>query len=128
QPALARDGVYQEAQRLVRWHYQWLVVHDFLERIVGKQVVDDILRTEGYAAHGLTVGLPSFHLRFFAWRNDPFMPVEFSAAAYRFGHSMIRPDYHLNEQLKNKRQGREIPIFDESKTPDLRGSAPLKEN
>src|SRR5258706_16443742 len=25
------------------------------------------------------------------------MPVEFSAAAYRFGHSMVRPGYRLND-------------------------------
>ena len=30
-------------------------------------------------------------LEFFHWKNDPFMPVEFSVAAYRLGHSMIRP-------------------------------------
>ena len=36
-------------------------------------------------------------LKFFHWRNDPFMPVEFSVAAYRLGHSMIRPGYRLND-------------------------------
>ena len=28
------------------------------------------------------------------------MPVEFSTAAYRFGHSMVRPIYRLNTQLQ----------------------------
>jgi hypothetical protein len=36
-------------------------------------------------------------LEFFHWKNDPFMPVEFSVAAYRLGHSMIRPGYRLND-------------------------------
>lgn len=35
-------------------------------------------------------------IRFFHWRNNPFMPVEFSVAAYRLGHSMVRPGYRLN--------------------------------
>jgi hypothetical protein len=36
-------------------------------------------------------------LKFFHWKNNPFMPVEFSVAAYRLGHSMIRPGYRLND-------------------------------
>jgi hypothetical protein len=34
--------------------------------------------------------------RHFTWRNDPFIPVEFSVAAYRFGHSQVRPSYRAN--------------------------------
>ena len=43
--------------------------------------------------------------QFFTWVNEPFIPVEFSGAAYRFGHSMVRPDYDLNETVQ------EVPIF-----------------
>jgi hypothetical protein len=43
-------------------------------------------------------------MKFFHWRNDPFLPVEFSVAAYRLGHSMIRPGYRLNEEVL-------LPIF-----------------
>ena len=32
----------------------------------------------------------------FTWRNDPYIPVEFSVAAYRFGHSQVRPSYRGN--------------------------------
>ncbi len=35
-------------------------------------------------------------LHFFNYKCDPFMPVEFSGAAYRFGHSMVRPAYRLS--------------------------------
>ena len=73
--------VFTEAQRLVRWHYQWIIVHEFLEKTVGKPVVDDIL-TDGR--------------KFYKWRNQPFIPVEFSVAAYRFGHSQVRPSYRSN--------------------------------
>ncbi|MEH3120933.1 MAG: heme peroxidase family protein [Sphingomonas phyllosphaerae] len=77
----APDQIFAEAQRIVRWHYQWIVVHEFLRRTCGDEVVDDVL-TNGR--------------RFYAWHNEPFIPVEFSVAAYRFGHSQIRPSYRLN--------------------------------
>src|SRR5262249_27533323 len=53
-------------------------------------------------------------LKFFNWRNQPFMPVEFSVAAYRFGHSMVRREYSLNDKAE------ELPIFSDTE-PDLRG-------
>src|SRR4051794_37954966 len=51
-------------------------------------------------------------LQFYHWRNEPFMPVEFSAAAYRFGHSMIRPIYRLSTELTE-------PVGDEH--PSIQG-------
>ncbi len=62
--------IFAEAQRVVRWHYQWLILHEFLPKTVGQAMVDDVL-----------TGGP----KHFKWRNDPFIPVEFSVAAYRFG-------------------------------------------
>lgn len=38
-------------------------------------------------------------LKFYKWRNEPFIPVKFSVAAYRFGHSMVRPLYRLNQNI-----------------------------
>jgi Animal haem peroxidase len=73
--------VFAEAQRLVRWHYQWIILHEFLEKTVGKPLVDDIL-TSGR--------------KFYKWRNQPFIPVEFAVAAYRFGHTQVRPSYRSN--------------------------------
>jgi hypothetical protein len=69
--------VFLAAQQLLRWHYQWIVLHEFLPLICGKPLVDDVLE------HGP---------RFFhpVPGKEPFMPVEFSVAAYRFGHSTIR--------------------------------------
>jgi hypothetical protein len=64
--------VFAEAQRVVRWHYQWLLVHEFLPATVGQGVVDDVLQNGR---------------KHYRWRNDPFIPVEFSVATYRFGHS-----------------------------------------
>lgn len=75
------DEVFAEAQRIVRWHYQWLVLHEFLPATVGPATAADVL-AEGP--------------RHFRWRNDPYIPVEFSVAAYRFGHSQVRPSYRAN--------------------------------
>jgi 8-oxo-dGTP pyrophosphatase MutT (NUDIX family) len=80
-PGYTDGEIFAEAQRVVRWHYQWLVIHEFLVRTVGDELVEDLL-TNG----------PEH----FEWRNDPYMPVEFSVAAYRFGHSQLRPSYRAN--------------------------------
>jgi hypothetical protein len=73
--------VFAEAQRVVRWHYQWLVLHEFLPLTVGDALTNDVL----------TNGPLHYH-----WHNDPYIPVEFSVAAYRFGHSQVRPSYRAN--------------------------------
>ena len=71
-----------EAERVLRQHYQHLVVHDFLKRVADPAVVDDIV-TNGN--------------RWFNALGEPFfMPLEFAAAAYRFGHSMVRTSYDFN--------------------------------
>jgi hypothetical protein len=88
---------FQEIQQQVRWHYQWIVVNDFLKTICGEDVVEDILPDFG-KRKPIWKLRPNFSL--FKWRNEPFMPIEFSAAAYRFGHSMVRPIYRLNTELK----------------------------
>lgn len=87
---------FQDIQQQVRWHYQWIVVNDVLPRICGEDVVGSILPHLG---KDLPIWENPPRLAFFKWRNDPFMPVEFSVAAYRFGHTMVRPIYRLNQQL-----------------------------
>ncbi len=75
------NAIFAEARQLVTWHYQWMVLHDFVERITEKGLVARILQ------HGR---------RFYRFKKRPFMPVEFSAAAYRLGHSMVREVYSHN--------------------------------
>ncbi len=87
---------FQTVQQLVRWHYQWLVLFDFLPRIIGRHQVEAILP---HIKSGKSIFEERPKLFFFHWRKSPFMPVEFSGAAYRFGHSMVRPVYRLS--LKN---------------------------
>jgi hypothetical protein len=74
------DEIFREAQRLTRWHYQWIIVHEFLPQIIGQTLVNDILR------NGRRIYRPSVG----------FMPVEFQGACYRMGHSMVRSSYRAN--------------------------------
>jgi hypothetical protein len=70
------------ARQITLWHYQWLLVNEHLPQIAGQQVVNDVLKNGN---------------RFYnAPPGDAFMPIEFGAAAYRFGHSMVRPSYRAN--------------------------------
>jgi hypothetical protein len=70
--------LFAEARRIVTWHYQWVVVNNFLRTLCGNWIVDDIL------ANGRKVYRPEC-----LGDNEPFIPIEFATAAYRFGHTMI---------------------------------------
>ena len=63
------------------WHYQWIVVHEFLPEICGDARVRAALRKRRL---------------FRPHRGQAQIPVEFQAAAYRMGHSMVRPSYRAN--------------------------------
>ena len=81
--------LFEEARRIVRWHYQWIVTHDFLRRVVGRKMAEEVLR-DGTREAPVPA---SVRLRHFTWQDEPYIPIEFSGAAYRFGHSMVRPAY-----------------------------------
>jgi heme peroxidase len=92
-----RDPAFDDVQRLVRWHYQWVVLTDFLPRIVGEDLMAWLL--PGFAERRINIHTHPPSLQFYRWRKEPFMPIEFSAAVYRFGHSMVRPIYRLSSEL-----------------------------
>jgi hypothetical protein len=77
---LEDDEVFERAQRLTRWHYQWMIVHEFLPLFIGQ---------------ALTTQIVNNGRRFYRPRVA-FMPVEFQGAAYRFGHTLVRPSYRAN--------------------------------
>ena len=80
------NGAFQAARRILRLHYQWMVVHDFLPSFIDAEVLKDIL------AQFEAGGLPKPFTK-----DSPVMPIEFSGAAYRFGHATVQNDYELND-------------------------------
>jgi Animal haem peroxidase len=87
------ERIFQMAQRLVRWHYQWIVLNEFLPLTIGQERVTEILR-RGPRFYNVQDSLSS--QRFRSQSRNPLIPIEFSVAAYRFGHSQVRPSYRLN--------------------------------
>lgn len=92
---LAPDGrpsalLFRAAQREVVRHYQWMLLHDYLPRMVDPTIVDDVL------ANGRRLFEPSPRPG-----DQPTMPIEFSVAAFRLGHSQIRDDYEWNRVFKS---------------------------
>jgi hypothetical protein len=78
------DGtLFERARRLVCWHYQWIIRHDFLPRILHSEVWNHQQnRTRRKPGSSFSI------------------PIEFSLAAFRFGHSMVRNAYRLNCRQK----------------------------
>ena len=93
------DRVFDEAGQQLRWHYQWIILHEFLPSLVGQTLIDQVLR-EGP--------------RWFPPAHGVFIPLEFADGAYRYGHSQIRHRYRLNSQTSP------VPLF-----PDLLGFRPV---
>jgi hypothetical protein len=102
---LRRDGVsegeiFDRARTALTWHYQRIAVHDFLPRLVGAPLVEQVLAEGG---------------RWFAPPpRKAYIPLEFADAAYRYGHGQIRHTYRLVDG------GPTVPLF-----PDLVGFGPL---
>ena len=93
---------FADAQQLVRFHYQYMVLNDFLPRIVNADVLAGLQTNKRYDRN---------KLEFYRPKHDSFMPIEFSAAVYRLGHSMVRPGYRLNGKIL-------LPIFPTDKEPE----------
>ena len=89
----AAKEIFKEAQQQVRWHYQWIILNEFLPLTIGQDRVDDILR---HGPHFYKVTDRTQDSFFRSPRREPLIPVEFAVAAYRFGHSQVRPSYRLN--------------------------------
>lgn len=80
---------FELAHESLAWHYQWILVNDFLKRILDEEVLN---RTVLYGPSHFDV-------------ENPSMPIEFSVAAYRFGHTMVRANYDFNNNFPNSSLG-----------------------
>ncbi len=87
---------FEAARRAVRMHYQWIILNEFLPAFVDAKVLKEV-------HHKLSHGeLPA------PFKPDsPIMPIEFSGAAYRFGHATVRNNYTINRDVGS------IGLFDE---------------
>lgn len=88
---LGNKKLYELARKEVTLHYHWIIKNEFLPLIIGKEMVNEIEKTNS---------------RIFKFEGpNPFIPVEFAGAAYRFGHSLIPSKYQINDEIK------EIDLF-----------------
>jgi hypothetical protein len=86
QPRSLPDTVkFARARDIVTKHYQWLLRHDYLPRIVQPSIVNDVFNN---GRKVFEVGATP--------ADVPTMPIEFSVAGFRLGHAMVRQAYDWN--------------------------------
>ena len=93
------SATFETAARELRWHYQTVVLREFLPRLVGPELTQSIIGGDR---------------RYYRPSDAAFIPLEFADAAYRYGHGQIRHRYRLN--------GTSVPV---SLFPDLIGFQPV---
>lgn len=107
--SLVDDGMsFDKAQQTVIGAYQYVVLNDYLPQIVGQDAVDQAL------SQSVSEGIYQPESK-----DSPMTPVEFSVAAFRFGHSQIRNGYAINDT-----NGALVFSLD-PEVPDLRGGRQL---
>ena len=96
---LAEADVFEAARRAATWHYQHVILREFLPSLIGAQLTADLLE-DGPQLYRID--------------GDPYIPFEFADAAYRYGHAQIRDRYQINAHFGP------CPVF-----PDLLGFGPV---
>src|SRR3954447_13043725 len=81
----AEDELFEEARRAATWHYQHVIVREFLPTLIGEKLTAELVR-----------GGPQLY----RVDGDPYIPFEFADAAYRYGHSQSRASYQVKRGLR----------------------------
>ncbi len=92
---VAERDVFEEARRAATWHYQHVILREFLSSLIGAELTADLLASGP---------------RLYRIGDDPYIPFEFADAAFRYGHAQIRATYQINPHFGPR------PVF-----PDLMG-------
>src|SRR5258705_481860 len=95
----AETELFEGARLATCWHYQWVILREYLPVLIGSDLTSELLD------RGPELYRPA---------NNPYMPLEFADAAFRYGHGQIRQRYRVNDQFGP------APIF-----PDLMGFGPV---
>jgi len=88
------NDLFTSARNEVRWAYRRLIVEDFLPRIIRDEVLADL--------QGCGPEQRAGRYALYTSEKRGNLPREFVAAAYRFGHSMVRTGYRMNGGLGNR--------------------------
>jgi hypothetical protein len=114
-----RGNSYDQARQLTEDYYQEIVLTDVLPAYVGQSTIDKYLQ---YGPNGKAhVTTPNLG-------KADYTPIEFSVGAYRFGHALIRDNYHINDIFPTTTDiDASLPIFDVDhfQSGDLSGGGPL---
>jgi hypothetical protein len=108
---------FARAREIVTRHYQWMVRTDFLPRVCARAVVDDVFE---HGRKAFEVGA--------APTDVPTMPIEFSIAAYRLGHSMVRQAYNWNARFPSGAGTLDLLFLFSGTSGDLGGNPRLPSN
>lgn len=86
-----RDAVFLWARTELRKIYNWLIINEYLPQICEADTLANVL------AHDAPLYKAFLDRTHGDVRSVMALPLEFSVAAFRFGHSQARPDYDWNE-------------------------------
>lgn len=104
--------LFLNTQKMVRWYFQWIILYDYLPRIIDLSEHNDVhkkVRVDAPYEEKVACARNQIkwmaekkrNRRFYDWRNEPFIPLEFSLAAFRFGHSQVLKSYQFNPDFSN---------------------------
>lgn len=78
-------NIFKAARQQVLWHYHWLIIHEYLYKMMDRSIYNSLMKDGP---------------KFFQWPWA--LPLEFSGAAFRVGHSQCQDVNKINETTEKK--------------------------